>query len=672
VLWRVGSNEKAIRCEENLIEELSEVTRSLFGSVPLKAAEGRERRNAREVWEPTKARRVGEGNLRSEAKTVRTDVSLTKWEKRKGKETLSVEMLRLQKLLGALCGSERGSVEVQRVRGWLKERSVERGEQRAVKDSERNVMGVTHVDVLRAKRSLKGMIVSALDKSSGELYCECPIVHYERMVENVRDYKEVYEVQRNLTPQLILKFMKEEWRAKGLYKIASWTAGNIPRARADPKSKDPIKKTRLISSYRKSPLRRLWRLAGKGLTFVFQNLRKKVRHFTLHRLDAMKRKVGKGLKRISKVYGNETEILTAQFDVKRMFTDLDRGEIMKALSWLFGEVGKMKKDQGRELRTNRRYVTVRREEPHLVRWGRAANDEATACFSLEELKLCVEMDLKWCYLSVGEVVMKQGNGAPIGGMMSRFYGDLVCSYHEWQMIKRMGKGSRRVYGIRQVDDLIMMQAVRRGDAQSQAEGERLWKEVRGDEGERKVYKGGLEIEEEEVVDNEKQRVHEFAGTILSIRKDGKSFEARTRNKNWKSLMENGRQEKHRYPSKGSYVSTMIKEGVMVGSLARIPTQCYPEKLAVTCLLQDAVEWVSVGYELADYRRCVRRMGMNWLERDNREALICGLNRLEVVRKQGRVEGSRSKFENSRLQTCPLEQSIKAMSSVCELPVYLNL
>jgi hypothetical protein len=207
----------------------------------------------------------------------------------------------------------------------------------------------------------------------------------------------------------------------------------------------------------------------------------------------------------------------------------------------------------------------------------------------------------------------------------------------------------------------MFQAVRKGDSRSREEGEKLWREVRGEEGERKVYKGGLEIEEEEVMEAQGKRVHHFAGTILSIARDGKTFEAMTLNKNWESLKEKGKQEKHRYPPKASYVSKMIKEGVMMGSLARIPTQCHPEELAVTSLLQDAIEWVSVGYTVADYRKCVRKKGKEWMGKRNREALLSGLERLEKTSKR---EGAKARIERAELGACPIRKIVMAMTSVC--------
>ena len=123
-------------------------------------------------------------------------------------------------------------------------------------------------------------------------------------------------------------------------------------------------------------MRKVWKLAGKGLTFMLKNLKKDIRHFTLHRLDEMNKHIEKGVKRLKKAYGENTRLITRQYDVKRMFTDLNREEIGKAINWLFKEMekGGRRETRGMERRSQRSHVTVDKETGE-ARWGKGGSDE---------------------------------------------------------------------------------------------------------------------------------------------------------------------------------------------------------------------------------------------------------------------------------------------------------
>ena len=110
-----------------------------------------------------------------------------------------------------------------------------------------------------------------------------------------------------------------------------------------------------------------------------------------------------------------------------------------------------------------------------------------------------------------------------------------------------------------------------------------------------VYKGGLEIEGERVLEDKTAWIHEFAGCEVRINKDASGHIGTPLSKNWKSLKKEGTQEKHRYPRSNSFTSEKSKRGVMIGTIARLPTQCHPRENVVQSLLQEAVEWRSIGY-----------------------------------------------------------------------------
>lgn len=85
-----------------------------------------------------------------------------------------------------------------------------------------------------------------------------------------------------------------------------------------------------------------------------------------------------------------------------------------------------------------------------------------------------------------------------------------------------------------------------------------------------------------------------------IDKEGKCHEGQPLQKNWERLGREGKQEKHRYPRKESFTNEKSKKGIMMGTVARIPTQCYPKGKIVESLLKEAVEWRSIGYNWREF------------------------------------------------------------------------
>ena len=182
--------------------------------------------------------------------------------------------------------------------------------------------------------------------------------------------------------------------------------------------------------------------------------------------------------------------------------------------------------------------------------------------------------LEFTYSTVGQNILKQKQGCPIGGILSSFYANLYCAKQEYDYITKNSLDRKdRIYGIRQVDDLVMWVAFDRTRGSSQTEAEEILREMFDKETqESSVYSHGLTIEEEgfELVDRNFQT--DFAGTVISGNTNAELFGCTTLNKNWESLQSDGIQKKARYPPAISYIHDRTKLGVIIGSILRIATQ----------------------------------------------------------------------------------------------------
>ena len=55
----------------------------------------------------------------------------------------------------------------------------------------------------------------------------------------------------------------------------------------------------------------------------------------------------------------------------------------------------------------------------------------------------------------GEDILKQKHGCPIGGFLSCIYANIKCAKDEYDFLNSLKVHKRRIYGIRQVDDLLL-------------------------------------------------------------------------------------------------------------------------------------------------------------------------------------------------------------------------
>ena len=119
------------------------------------------------------------------------------------------------------------------------------------------------------------------------------------------------------------------------------------------------------------------------------------------------------------------------------------------------------------------------------------------------------------------------------------YANIKCMYDEKTFIHNLGTQARRIYAIRQVDDLIMWIAYNREDSKT-----RMWAEEKKEEIIKgALYKGGLVLEEQEVdlsVQGEQRR--KFCGTWVVRKDEENEMWVIPRNVNEESLIQEGRQK----------------------------------------------------------------------------------------------------------------------------------
>ena len=222
-------------------------------------------------------------------------------------------------------------------------------------------------------------------------------------------------------------------------------------------------------------------------------------------------------------------------DVKQMFTFLSHKGIINSLEWLLKEMSDLKQytQRGgvdrtpRKIKKNQVTLVVETGE---IYWGKDTHEgyskptggpDDVVIFNFADIRAIVQMDLDYTYSTVGKTTLKQKQGCPIGGILSSFYANLVCAKQEYEFrIKETYNREQRIYGIRQVDDLILWVAYEHKNEQSENEAQQILKEALDTKtGKSEVYCDGLTLEEEDHTETLKNGVmsfeHDFAGTVIT-------------------------------------------------------------------------------------------------------------------------------------------------------------
>jgi hypothetical protein len=225
-------------------------------------------------------------------------------------------------------------------------------------------------------------------------------------------------------------------------------------------------------------------------------------------------------------------------------------------------------------------------EEDTIEWGRGNHDgikkssgtkRDIITMDFNDIIRVVDMDLKFTHSRVGNTILKQKKGCPIGGILSGSYANIYCAKNEYDFLEKLKQttDSRRVQAIRQMDDLILWIAYDKDNTKSKKEAaDILHKLFDPESGVTEVYKGGLNLEMQPIKYNKEKQTFtlDFAGTRILGTTNAKTLYTRTLNKNIESIRKNGTQKYTRYPHKDTYIHDNVKRGVIIGNVTRTTTQ----------------------------------------------------------------------------------------------------
>ena len=115
--------------------------------------------------------------------------------------------------------------------------------------------------------------------------------------------------------------------------------------------------------------------------------------------------------------------------------------------------------------------------PENVRWGIGMNEENTVTITFKDLMNIFTLDLDYSFTKTRGLISYQKIGCPIGGFLSAFYANTVCAYHEWKYLSTLGTDASKVYGIRQMDDLLVWIATKKNNKKTLQKAQNIKKRI---------------------------------------------------------------------------------------------------------------------------------------------------------------------------------------------------
>ena len=332
-----------------------------------------------------------------------------------------------------------------------------------------------------------------------------------------------------------------------------------------PKEKDPPKKSRLISSYSAHPLRTVYKRTSAILTWCFSEI-SDYKHFTLYKLSDIKKRT-KAACRWFRRLGPSTDLLTIQTDVKQMYTNLKHNEILTAINWLLDKVLSNLNKRKRNLK----FLLIDKTNKKIIRPSTGTDNENWISFTKQDIINVVTLDLSTAYQTANSSIFRQTTGCPMGGYLSAIYANVKCAYDESLFIHNLGPTHNRIYGIRQMDDLLLWIAYNRTSYRSRIEAEKLKQTILTNN---KLYKGGLELEEQERLEGRDGRPYnKFAGTqIRTATQPGITIVVAPHNRNSDTLKTSGLQQYPRFPHFNSFTPLHYKTGTLRSTFIRLESQ----------------------------------------------------------------------------------------------------
>jgi hypothetical protein len=398
-------------------------------------------------------------------------------------------------------------------------------------------------------------VITPIDKNAGDSWIECRQLAWDRYDKYYRDQPKTYEVCTDLTEDDVRRAMRREYKAAGLTAVAPWdSSGQFGKAQLLPKHKDPFEKVRPVTPMHKAYTRKASNRAARALNALVERRFAGV-DWVLWRTFELKDKIARVQARL-RALGPTWRAIGESCDATGMFTNLPHDGPDGAHAFL-DDMEQWCADNG--IAT----LWIRRRGRSGVVFDKNSDTGAYAQISVALIFTQLRFDIKWLYFTLGDQLLKQLFGFPMGMPSSHPLSVGICAWSEAKFSQTLGTDGRYLSVTRYVDDVLAI-AFYDSAVGGPEQGQRLIDDMRA-----KAYSPELTL----LTTSDDNHAVDFMDTVTDIDDETQTITLQQLDKNSRHLLSGAGRVIVRYQHFHTYAPTKQLQGVVVSQLRRIRRNC---------------------------------------------------------------------------------------------------
>jgi hypothetical protein len=301
---------------------------------------------------------------------------------------------------------------------------------------------VSKLDVLKTLKPLSKWVVMPLDKDTGSTYLMCPALYWARLDQlystSLVNYAELPGPQTTLATELVSAVESTDT----VLPAAAPRGDEIPYAYLLPKAKDPANKDRPLISYFRHPNKRKLKCVGRALMWLLKQLQISGAVNSFSTFDT--RDYASRMRKLGTLPPNTAVYLG---DVKNMYTNIEHTALLEVVAWVLTLVATHFGNDAQ--------VFVPNASSAKPTWSAdAPGSRPGVHVTLDTMQTVLEYDITHIYFRLGNKLLRQCLGVPMGSPCSPALAIALCMHAEHAFMQAH-PGVRVHAGFRYVDDLLL-------------------------------------------------------------------------------------------------------------------------------------------------------------------------------------------------------------------------